>query len=270
MSAARKQRQQRRFLPYAIAFVLTVATVLPLFLVSLERPAWSETTDNSSSTDLIDIASGLSDQQSQSAIENIKAWIALRNPDLFSLPNREFGFLATLLKTSSVPEKSSGFDSILADRMNGFHEQPFKGAVVDGPAEATPNTLQGKEIDVSVLPQGKRTWKPQFTIEMPEVVPSKNTPAGIAWVNENGAPLKSAPTIAGVTDDERQNATVTTLELIQGGEMPAPRIVVRQSCGNSHLDTQAVNALAAFLRANNRQGASRNSNAMVNVLWNLK
>ena len=101
-----EKKQQKRFLPYAIAFVLTAATVLPLFLVSFERHAWAETTESASGTDLVDITSALSDQQSQSAIENIKAWIALRNPDLLSLPNSEFGFLATLPKSTSVPEKS--------------------------------------------------------------------------------------------------------------------------------------------------------------------
>ena len=264
-----EKRQHKRFLPYAIAFVLTVATVLPLFLVSLERPAWSETTESASSTDLVDITSAISDPQSQSTIENIKAWIALRNPDLLSLPNREFGFLATLPKSTSVPEKSNGFNSILSERRTVFHDVDFNGIVIAGPAEMTPVVLQGKEADISVLPQGRRTWEPQFAIEMPSGAPFKNAPAGIAWVSENGAPLKNAPSIADVSDAERQNAAITTLELIQGGEMPAPRIVVRQSCGNHRLDTQAVNALAAFLRAN-RQSSSHNSNTLVNVLWNLK
>lgn len=257
-----------------LPMLLTGLMMSPMFFVKLKRPTWEEAsfTENTDS-DLVDVSSAADDPRTQDAVANIMAWTRLRTPDILVLPSKELGFLAAVPSSDSYPDTTQGITRVMERRFRDFNDRRFIGMDEVPPPETHALQLRGTapgEPDFQTLP---RQWEPHFSPFLPmRALTPGNTTIGIVWTDETGNRLLNAPRIPNVSEENRQAAGITRLELRQNPNLPLPRILVRASCGNPTLDSAAVSALSAHLRSmpDTKEVSTATRTTILNIIWNLK
>lgn len=194
-------------------------------------------------------------------LRNLQAWLMLKSPLAMYGAMSPYGFQAYTIAlpswtinaftdgTTSIPEIT---DTNLAGSLQLQNNSNFR-----------------KLIPIQ--------WNPYIEIVTPKLPPIKSN-ASLQWTDCAGRKLQNPPAIDMQQAQKALNGSTpikaTAIEIIPGRNGALHRLIIRQSCGNTTLDSLAIDALRTYIYKQRVESCSSSDNQLFPVTqlllhWNL-
>lgn len=233
MSTAKATIKKRDWAPavrMSMAIVVTAAIYFPLFLVQTVETPLPAATEWKDEIKVVALPPYAELQRRDLLGESLYRWTDIGNPTLLLLPNNELGF--SRFRPGPPPR---------------YTLPPPPASWLPTPHQ--PQPWAPIALTIAPLPAAQtmaEEWPLDTALNLPSV-PPRQPAVGVFWRDDRGRAITDPPTLS---DSDLQPALadglpsrMTRIEIQHHAQLPIPRLVIRQSCGNPRLDAAIVLAL---------------------------